>query len=186
MLKKMILITAAALALAPVASAGRNDRYDDDDYRFAPVPRVAALADELEEAARHAHRSAERRIPPHGYFERETLASLHRLEQRARHFHRTVEGRGHDFRHVERDFHKLLGSFDAAAYNVARIRSPHVRQDFRRVERLVNRLVRNLDVAYGHGRGPVYDDQWGGRTTNGSVVFGDYRGRTQYRVRVDW
>ena len=174
MLKNLMLTTVVCLVLAPAASAGH------DDYRYAPDPDIAVLAHELENAARHVHHEAEDRLRGYHWAEQDAIRALHRLEQRAEHFHGSVERYNASPRHIERDFYRLRDAYEAAAHSVHYVRSPHVRRDFRHVERLMGRLNAAVEACF-RPRRPVYDDR-----PHGAVILDGRRGSWGYDVRVRW
>lgn len=119
------------------------------------MERVQILAHELEDAARHVHRDAERSAHHYTRAENHALRKLHKLEARARHFHREVERYYQDPYHTERDFERLLDAFHEARYAMHHLHAfRHTRRDFHRVERLMHRLT---DYYGGYDSGHRYD-----------------------------
>ncbi|MDX1645416.1 MAG: hypothetical protein R3244_13765, partial [Thermoanaerobaculia bacterium] len=105
------------------------------------MERIRAVAHELEEAARHVHREAERRRHHYDRAEAHAFARLHELERRARHFHRQVERYRQNPYHTERDFLQLRGAYFRAAEVLPALHGDrHVRRDFERVRYLMHLL----------------------------------------------
>lgn len=128
-------------------SAGTLFAAHPQPYEMA---RIQAVAHELEEAARHVHRQAERRRHHFDRAEAYAFERLHELDRRARHFHRQVERYRQDPYHTERDYFALREAYWRAADSVRALHGDrHVRRDFDRV----SYLVRVLDGYYLDRRG---------------------------------
>lgn len=107
------------------------------------MARIQAVAHELEEAARHVHRQAERRRHHFDRAEAYAFQRLHELERRARHFHRQVERYRQNPYHTERDFLELRAAYFRAAEALPALHGDrHVRRDFERVAYLMHLLDR--------------------------------------------
>lgn len=138
------VFAALALTAAAAASHPELDRMD----------RVRYLAHEIEQAARHVHKQAERDAHHFTRAEDRALASLHHLDKKARHFHREVERHHRDPYHTEADFRALVDAFSDARYQLSHLHAyRHVRQDFHRVEVLMGELVGYYGYGPGHGYG---------------------------------
>ena len=174
MLNKLIPTVIAILVLAPVVRA---------DHDRAPRRGDPTLwAHRLEIATHDVLRTAEYRLRPFIPREREALRRLERLDRVARGFHRNIERFGPNPYRLEADIDRLFRAFENASYHVDHVRSRSVRQDFERVERIIDRLPRELRVARVH-RGPR--DRRPNRS-HGSVIVGDRNGRAGYQLRIDW
>lgn len=129
----------------------RGDRWDG---------RIRAVAHDLEEAARHVHRAAERSRHHFDGAEEAALRDLHYLDDRARHFHRQVERYYRDPYHTERDFLALREAYFRAAESLHYLHAVrHVERDFFHV----TRLMRDLDYFYPRvrpGRYYDHDSDW--------------------------
>lgn len=116
--------------------------------------RVKQIAHEVEEAARHVHREAERQAHHGDSNERRALADLHGLEQAADHFHSQVERYRQDPYHTEQDYYRLNSAYDQARATIHYAHAyEHVLQDFRRVGNLIQELRRYYRGDHGN---------WGG------------------------
>jgi hypothetical protein len=108
---------------------------------WAYWPQVKALAHEVENRARHAHREAEARSHHGDYRERQALADLHRLEEAAEHFHRQVESYRQNPGHTRHDFQSLVWAFNTADRSSRSAHfDAHVRHDIEAVRSALLRL----------------------------------------------
>lgn len=143
-------IMTAALALLVPAAAGAAHPEPGQ------MERVAILAHQVEDAARHVHRAAERRSHHGDYWEERGLVRLHEFEDSARHFHRQVESYRADPYHTEADFRRLVRSYRRAQEGLHWIHPDrHVRRDFRRAEQAMEELM----WVYGYDEG-YYDRRY--------------------------
>ncbi len=165
-MKTTHLLTGAALLLAPAVSVASHPERSE-------MARVQILAHELEEAARHVHRQAERRAH-HGWWEERGLRRLHDLEGEARHFHRQVERYRQNPYHTEADFRRLVASYRRAEEAVHGMHGDrHVERDFYRVARLMDELL----ALYGYG--PRYSTAGTAATAATAAPTGVSSGRTR-------
>lgn len=133
---------------------------------FGEPDRIQYLAHDLEEAAHHAHESAEAYAHHGGRRERRALGALHRLDRQARHFHKQVERYHGSPRHTEQDYCGLVRAYHEAQRAMRGLHIfEHVYRDFHRVEVLVDELAyyyegrghyRGRDGGYGN-HGQSYD-----------------------------
>ncbi len=144
-MRHAIWATTVLVLAAPAAWAAHAD--------YVQPERVRVLAHELEDAARHLHRSAEQARHHFDHAEERALRDLHELEDRARHFHRQTEKRYTSARHVERDFARLQRAFYRAAESMHGLHAyRHIRADFYRAERAMRELEYVFGGHGGHGR----------------------------------
>ncbi len=150
-MRKICLITLIGLMTPAMAAWAEHPRYDQ-------MARVKSLAHQLEEAAHHVHKSAERSAHHGTRSERAALRSLHRLAERTRHFHRQVERYYQKPYHTEADFRRLVGTFNPARSEIRYLHAfDHVRKDFHRVEDSMDWLV-DYYGGYGSSHHGGYDD----------------------------
>lgn len=149
MTKTRILIAPLLLLLPAVAGASHPESRE--------MARVQVLAHELERAARHVHRAAERGAHHGDYMEERGLRRLHELEDRARHFHRQVERYVQNPYHTEADFRALVRAYYRAQEGIGWLHAyRHILRDFRRVDSLMEELLFYYDYdehAYDRRRG---------------------------------
>ena len=132
---RTLIIGAAVLALASIASAGQRGRYVDDRVH------MRQLAHELEATAASVHHTAEGTAHHPSRGERQALRRLHELNREARHFHRQVERYRSSSRHLRSDFGKLARRFrraESALHDLHAV-GP-VRRDLRRIAYLMDEI----------------------------------------------
>lgn len=114
---------------------------------------VKPLAHEVDQAAEHVHREAERQAHHGDYWEQRALSDLHALAEAAEHFHTQVERYRQDPGHTRSDFYKLLSACRRAESSFDNAHAfHHVREDFHRVRRLIGELEDAYrDSDHGHG-----------------------------------
>lgn len=172
MLKKITTLTfATAMMLTPAAFAGHKS------VRVAPVNRIVVLADDLADAARDMRYQTERRL--HGRRGRgnEVLWALERLEVGAVQFRRDV-GHGASPRRVVASYDQLLVAFDRADRAMRWVRNGRLQREFNQVERAMQRLTRDVEIA----RGPQRRQR--DRGVHGAIVLGDRIGNARVQVRI--
>lgn len=179
MLKKTLLLTlATATLLAPAALAGHSER-------FGPADRLVVLADDLAIATDDMRREILHRNRGRGhghghgrgYRSAELLAALNRLERQAERFRYDVI-RNASPRRLDVTFDRLQIAFRQADRTMNFVRSGRLQREFVQVERAMHRLSRGVDVA----QGPQLrrrDDR-----LHGSIVLGDNRRDSRFRVRI--
>ena len=102
---RTLIVGAAVLGLASLASAGQRDRFAGDRAH------LLHLAHEVEEIAASVHHTAEGTAHHPSRGERQALRRLHELNKEARHFHRQAERYRPSSRHLGTDFSKLARRF---------------------------------------------------------------------------
>ena len=175
MLKRTLLLTlATATLLAPAALAGHSER-------FAPADRLVVLADDLAIATDDMRREIVHRNRGRGYGRgyrsAELLAALNRLERQTERFRYDLI-RNASPRRLDVTFDRLQIAFRQADRTMNFVRSGRLQREFVQVERAMHRLSRRVDVA----RGPQLrrrDDR-----LHGSIVLGDNRRDSRFRVRI--
>jgi len=145
------------VSLALWGSAAWADHRDYDDHqdstvilehhqRYPTVSQVAevqGLAHELDDAARHTYRAAYETRQHFTWREDRALRKLDRLADWARHFHAQVETYRQDPTHTDADFQNLVRAYVRARDGVRTQlhATAHVRDDFKRVEAIMDRLI---------------------------------------------
>ena len=152
-MRALLLTTTSALILTTSALSASHPERDS-------MERVRVAAHELEDAARHVHREAERRAHHYDRSEAYALARLHDLESSARHFHKQVERYRRDPHHTQHDFLALRAAYDRATRSLGALHGDHhVQRDFQQVARWMHALDSYYGRPYGYGgydRGGYY------------------------------
>lgn len=177
-MKRIVITTLLALALAPVALAGPGR-----DHNRGPRS-LNDLAYELHDATRHVADQA--RFAAFHWRGHETPASrsLARLNREAARFEKIVDRRHRrDSWRLERDFVRLFEAYERASYQVSHVRSPHIRRDFERVRRLMDRMSIRVDRIADH-RPPYREDRSARPVRHGSIEYENYDGSRRVRVRI--
>jgi hypothetical protein len=145
-MRALLLTTTGALILtASTLSASHPERDQMERFRVA--------AHELEDAARHVHREAERRSHHYDRSEAYALARLHDLESSASHFHKQVERYRRDPYHTQDDFLALRAAYDRAVRSLGALHGDHhLQRDFEQVARWMRALDAYYGGPYGYGR----------------------------------
>ena len=163
---RTLMIGAAVLGLASIASAGQRDRYAGDRAQ------LMHLAHELEETAASVHHTAEGTAHHPSRGERQALRRLHELTREAQHFHRQTERYRPGSRHLHDDFGKL-------ARRVRRVQNAmHDLHALRPVRRDLQRISYLMDEISFVGR---FGGEWGRRHIRDGAY--DRRGRRTYTDR---
>lgn len=155
MRRTLIIVSVLLVGSAPTAFASHPGAHQ--------MSRVRDIAHELDRAAQHVHRQAERSQHHFDRAEQAAFRSLHRLADQADHFHRQTERFFQRPSHTERDFLNVVRLYLDAASRLDDLHgSLHVESDFRQVSRLVydiDRYYGFLDHSgdYGHGHDSRYD-----------------------------
>jgi hypothetical protein len=159
--KKTVFLTTllASLLVIGVAPA-RADRPDrSGSHRRVDASRLEVLSHQLERSVRHLQREARRCIDDRRHRGHRSLPALHRLEKRASRFHDLVERHPRAARRLIADFRAVDESFRVAETRAQRLRSRHLRREFRRVgallEEVDHELHRKLQLARRRGPGRV-------------------------------
>jgi len=158
--KTVFLTTLLASVLVIGVAPARADRPDrSGSHRRIDASRLEVLSHQLERSVRHLQREAGRSIDHRRHRGHRSLPALHRLERRASRFHDLVERRPRAARQLIADFRAVDESFRVAEARAHRLRSRHLRREFRRVgallEEVDHELHRKVRFARRHGRGHV-------------------------------
>ena len=171
---RALIVGAAVLGLASIASAGQRDRYAGD-YRH-----LSHLAHQLEVTAAGAHHTAEETAHHRSRGERKALKRLHELNKEARHFHRQVERYRPSSRHFQNDFGKLARRFcraEDAMHDLHALRP--VRRDMQRIAFLLDEI--SAVGRFGGGWGRRHAQHGGyGRLGAGTTTYTDRRPYNRY------
>jgi hypothetical protein len=143
--KTVVLTTLLASLLAVGVAPARADHPDRSrPHTRIEVSRLEVLSHRLERSVRHLQREARRCTDDRRHREHKALPALHRLEKRASRFRHLVERRPGAVPRLIADFRAVDESFRVAEARVQRMRSRHLRHEFRRVGALVEELDREL------------------------------------------
>lgn len=172
MLKKTMLLTlATATLLAPAALA------DHKGKRFVPANRLVVLADDLAIATNEMRRKVAHRSRGRHYRSSELLVALSRLERQADRFRYDV-ARNVSPRRTDVSFDRLLVAFNRADRSMRFVRSARLQREFNRIDNVMHRLSRRVEVA----RGPEIRRRDG--RPHGAIVLSDGRRDPRFRVRI--
>ncbi len=144
--KKTVLLTTllASLLVIGVAPA-RADRPDrGGSHRGIDASRLEVLSHRLERRVQHLQREARHHIDDRRHRRHRPLRSLERLERRASRFHHLVERRPRATRRLISHFLDVGESFRVAEARSERLRSRHLRREFRRVGALLEEIDHEL------------------------------------------
>jgi len=142
--KTIVPIALAALALGALPAGAAHRSHEGDEQK------VEALAHDLQKATRHLYRDATHRRHFNRWRHWGAMRAVRHLDAKACRFAEYVERYGAADRRSQREFREL-----ERAYHVARSRGdelPHarsLRDEFRRVERIMGRLDTRLASAHG-------------------------------------
>jgi hypothetical protein len=149
MLKKIIVSTAlSALLLGALPAAALQRSHDERGAK------VTALAHELQHATRALYRGANRPGHHHSSSHWRTLRALRHLDAQACRFEERVERYGVKDRRSQREFRELERALILARSRAGLLpHSGRLRHEFRKVERIVERLDTRLAAASEPSRG---------------------------------
>lgn len=145
MLKKTIVpIALAALVLGALPAAAARRSHEGGEHK------VKALAHDLQQATRHLYRDAAHRRHYKRWSHWRAMRAVRHLDAQACRFEEYVERYGAADRRSRHEFRQLERAFQVARSRAEEL--PHarsLRDDFRRVERIVGRLDTRLASVHG-------------------------------------
>ena len=175
MMKKLILVTVVATTmLAPAVIAGPYHGRD------RAADRMVVLSEELIDATRNMQYFVDRR--QRGRWARSSALSinLQRLEDQALRFRRAAIRDAHP-RKVQLRLESLLITFNNAERNMRYVRNGRLHREFDQIDRLMRRLTRKVEVAYGFN--DHRDRRHARNRVHGDVLIGDRDDRFRARIR---
>ena len=179
-MKKLLLSTALAVILTPAALAGGGpgQHYKTvtlEDLAYELHAATQELSNETQYAAHHRNgRQAD------------VVRAMRRLERRSLRFFEVVNDRRVRTHRVQNELDRLCNAFEDAKYAVKHVRSKRVRNDFRRVDKLVHRVAKRVERLEERA---YYDDRRLERrrpVSRGEVVVGRDGRRGGFRIRLGW